>query len=309
MAAEIDSVTPRHLKLENAITEINKIMNQRIIAAIKNANPNSLENATETCDEESLYTELRKSIFQSYTASWGLKGYALDQQMRQLLTQYSYALSLNDSIYRDLNYIEAFSLNLKELSDVININGHLIGIDKMGHFFAEGWQYFELTQEQQTLKQAMDWGKQQEQGKFGYVTTGVFSFADLIANFNGWLFWNKVLLKNADPIKGGIANFFDRPYISCDINLIESMKQRRMIRLWAVNLSFDFSDYVDGAWDEGNNCNSYKDPIIENKVLERIKKVGFEFSCPYQVKHCINARNKYQKYAKYLLHPACLTRK
>ena len=41
MAAEIDSVTPRHLKLENAITEINKIMNQRIIAAIKNANPNS----------------------------------------------------------------------------------------------------------------------------------------------------------------------------------------------------------------------------------------------------------------------------
>ena len=26
-------------------------------------------------------------------------------------------------------------MNLKELSDVVNVNGYLIGLDKIGHFF------------------------------------------------------------------------------------------------------------------------------------------------------------------------------
>ena len=207
-AAEIDSVTPRKLKLDNSLAIINTIFNQRMQEAIQKANAQQddiednyedediEESENRFCDEEALYSELRKAIYQSYTASWGLKGYDLDLQLRRLLSRQSYSLSLNDSIYRDIDYLEGFSLNMKELSDVVNINGHLIGLDKIGHFFAEGWQYFELTEfENQNIEQALDWGKRQEAGKFGYSTTGIFSFADLIANFNGWRFWNKVLLR------------------------------------------------------------------------------------------------------------------
>ena len=39
-----------------------------------------------------------------------------------------------------------FSIKIKELSDVINVNNVIIRIDKISHFFAQGWQYFELTQ-------------------------------------------------------------------------------------------------------------------------------------------------------------------
>jgi hypothetical protein len=310
-AAEIDSVTPRKLKLENSLTMINTIVNQRLQQGIQKANSRQAYiqgiDAGNFCDQEVLYSELRKAIFQSFTASWGLKGYALDQQLRRLLARQSYSLSLNDSIYRDINYIEGFSLNLKELSDVININGHLVGIDKVGHFFAQGWQYFELTQfEGQNINQALERGRQQEAGKFGYSTTGIFSFADLVSNFNGWRFWNKILVKQDDPLKGALANFFNRPYVSCEIQFMASIKNKKITKAWQFNSQFNLSDYIDGAWDEANNCNSFADPIIEQKVTLRIKNVDPDFSCPYITKHCVEAKDKYGDYAKYVLHPSCL---
>ena len=320
-AAEIDSVTPRKLKLDNSLIMINATFNQRIQEGIQKANvqynnvgdpdidDDYYEDIAEDkyCDEEALYTELRKAIFQSFTASWGFKGFDLDKQLRELLAKQSYSLSLNDSIYTDINYIEGFSLNLKELSDVVNIDDHLIGLDKIGHFFAEGWHYYELTQDDDhTIDQALEWGETQEAGKFGYSTTGIFSFADLVANFNGWRFWNKVLLKEKDPLKGFIANFFNRPYASCDIQIMASIKSRKIIKAWEVNTRFDLSDYLDGAWDEGNNCNSYDDPIIEEKVTRRIKKVNSDFGCPFNVETCLEAQEKYDDYAKRVLHPHCL---
>jgi len=318
LAAEIDSVTPRKVKLENSLTLINNIINQRLQQGIQQANeeqvtveePEDFEDADEyqACDEELLYTELRKAVFQSFTASWGLKGYDLDLQMRSLLAKQSYSLSLNDSVYRDIDYIEGFSLNLKELSDIVNIDGHLIGLDKIGHFFAEGWQYFELTSfDGYEMEQALEWGRQREAGKFGYTTTGIFSFADLVANFNGWRFWNKVLLKEDDPLKGVLANFFNRPYVSCDIQVMASLRSKKIIKAWELNTRFDMSDYIDGAWDEGNNCNSYDDPVIEDKVMSRIKDVEPAFSCPYIPGHCLASQKKYGYYAKHVLHPYCLT--
>jgi hypothetical protein len=302
-AAEIDSVTPGNLSLDNSIDTINEIINQRIEEGIRKASEKDT-----FCDENTLYTELRKAIFQSLIVSWGLKGYELDKQLRVLLVRQSYSLSLNDSIYRDINYIEGLSLNLKELSDVVNINGHLVGLDKTGHFFAQGWQYFEMTdQDKETLDQAIAWGRQKEAGLFGYTTTGIFSFADLVANLNGWRFWNKVLLKQDDPLKGTIANFFDRPYVSCDIQIIDSIRNRKIIRAWEYESRFDLADYIDGAWDEGNNCNSYADPIIEEKVTARIRHVDPDYVCPLIAEHCMDAQDKYGYYAKYVLHPYCLT--
>ena len=177
----------------------------------------------------------------------------------------------------------------------------------MGHFFAQGWQYFELTQyDDRSIEQALEWGKLQEAGKFGYTTTGIFSFADLVANFNGWRFWNKVLLRGKDPLKGVFANFFDRPYITCDIQVITSIKNWKIVKAWEYNSRFDLSDYIDGTWDEGNNCNSYKDPAIEKKVILRIRDVSPGFTCPLIADYCLDAQNKYGYYAKHVLHPYCL---
>lgn len=310
-AAEIDSVTPRDQELNNSRALINEIFNERLEEGIQKANAklDDTENleGTEFCNEEILYTELRKAIFQSFTASWGLKGYALDQQLRELLAENSYSLEFDESIYRDISYLEGFSLNLKKLSDVVNVNGHLIGLDKMGHFFAEGWQYFELSEYKiSNLDHALAWGEKQEMGKFGYTTTGIFSYADLVANFNGWRFWNKVLLNNDDPLKGAVANFFSRPYVSCDVQLISSIKNRKIVKAWESNVQFDLADYLDGTWDEGNNSNRYADTDIREKVTTRIHEIDPNFTFPYDPEECVIAQKKYGIYGKRILHPQCL---
>lgn len=310
-AAEIDSVTPRDIELDNSLVLINEIFNQRIQEGIQksNARLDDIENLDddEFCDEEILYTELRRAIFQSFTASWGLKGYSLDQQLRSLLVNQSYSLELEDSIYRDISYLEGFSLNLKKLSDVVNINDQLVGLDKVGHFFAEGWQYFELSEyKTNNIDFALNWGEKQEAGKFGYTTTGIFSFADLAANFNGWRFWNKVLLHSEDPLKGRFAAFFDRPYVTCDVQIISSIKNRKIVKAWESNTQFDLADYIDGAWDEGNNCSKYANLSIAEKVTERIYAVNPNFNFPYAVDECVAAQKKYGVYAKRILHPRCL---
>lgn len=310
-AAEIDSVTPRRIYLDDSLEAINTIFNQRILEGVTKANErrDDIEDlATEEfCDEDILYTELRKSIFQSFTASWGLKGYDLDKQLQELLAEQSYSLSLNDSIYRDINYTEGFSLNIKGLSDVVRVNGHLVGLDKFGHFFAEGSKYFEITRRgDKNFQDAIQWGKEMEVGKFGYSTTGIFSFADLVANFNGWRFWNRVLGKNNDPLLGFWANLFDSPYVTCDIQIVSSIRHLKIVKAWEHNRKLDLSTYIDGAWDEGNNCNSYADPIIEKKVSLRIQEIDSQFECPFISQFCLEAREKYGKYSKQLLHPYCL---
>jgi len=310
--AEIDSVTPRGIDLKDSLQSLNTIINSRIQEGVDNANRSqaSFGNSPEegSCDEEILYRELRKSIYGTLTASWGLKGYSLDKQLRTLLAEQSYSLPLDESVYRDISYLEGFSLNLKELSDVVRIDGHLIGLDKIGHFFAEGWEYFEITHtKDSTLEEALQWGHDQEEGKFGYITTGIFSYADLVANLNGWRFWNTVLPGGTDPLKGWIANLFTSSYIGCGIQLVESIRSRTIVRAWTIKKNFNLMDYLDGTWDEGNNCVSYKDPEIEEKVLSRIKFIAPDYSCPVSPADCKKAVLRYGGYSKSILHPQCLT--
>ncbi len=316
-AAEVDSVTPRGRMLADVRSDLNTLFNQRIREGVKRANAqqetgpgNEYGGTTKhsACDEETLYTELRKALFQSFTASWGLKGYALDTQLRELLAGKSIALPLEDSIYRDIDYLEGASLNLKGLSHLVNLNGHLIGLDKLGHFFAEGWQYFEISNEEtQSLTHALAWGKQKEAGLFGSTTTGVFSFADLATNLDGWRFWNKVLLKKKDPLKNALGNLVNRPYISCDLQILDSIWQLRLVRAWEINTRFDISDYANAAWDEGINCNHYATPAIEAKVQARIHEIAPNFSCPISIQACQQARSRYRVYANEVLHPRCFT--
>lgn len=309
--AEIDSVTPRNIVLEDSRDAINMFINKRLQEGVDNANKPRVRFVQPTkedyCSEEILYQELRKAIFDSITASWGFKGYSLDTQLREHLAEKSFSIPLKDSVYRDISYAEGFSLKVKELSDVVNINGHLIGLDKIGHFAAEGWAYFEMTHmDNQTIEQAMQWGIEREEGEFGYTTTGIYSYADLAANFNGWRFWNNILRVRQDPLKGPLARLFSSAYVGCGIKIMESFRSGSLVYAWKVKKRFDLADYLDGSWDEANNCVSYKNKQIEDKVLARMKDVDPEFRCPASPEICQNAKDRYGSYAKYILHPACL---
>ncbi len=310
-ASEVDSVTTRGIFLEDSGADMDGLINKRIQQGIENANRRQDNyqrmDSDEFCNEEILYDELRKSIFDSFTASFGLKGYSLDRQLREILKDKTYELPLNESIYRDINLEEGISLNLKELTGAARVNGYLIGLDKIGHFFSEGWEYFDRVHfEGETLDVALSWGEMREKGVYGFSTTGIFSYADLVANFNGYRFWNRVLKTEKDPISPFYKNLLERPYVRCKLQIIDSVRYRKPVRKWQIDSLFNISDYIDGSWDEGINCNRYKTSVIAQKVQKRITEIAPDFHCPVEMDQCSEAQHRYGVFSLKLLHPACL---
>jgi hypothetical protein len=82
-----------------------------------------------------------------------------------------------------------------DLSPVIMAGGVLIGTDKLGHFLAQGFQYFERYQQLRGSNEAVRlaairaFGHAQEIGQLGLATGAIYSFADLASNWDGMLFF------------------------------------------------------------------------------------------------------------------------
>jgi len=76
--------------------------------------------------------------------------------------------------------------------------GIQMGVDKFGHFLNQGYEYYEkyqsdlLTQSSplMALKTVVEWGVSTEDGLFGMIVDGVYSNADLAANFAGFIFYS-----------------------------------------------------------------------------------------------------------------------
>lgn len=103
--------------------------------------------------------------------------------------------SLSNSIYRS-----AFSpLLLSFLFDspTVRLYGHYLGTDKIDHFFQQGHQYFELVRKNEAqgaggsaaVAAAVAHGVKQEHTYFGTLVSGVYSNADLAANYAGMKFY------------------------------------------------------------------------------------------------------------------------
>ncbi len=97
-----------------------------------------------------------------------------------------------------------------------------IGTDKLGHFFAQGYQLFEISVvEKKGDKAAFEKNIEWEKGKYGLATTGVFSYADNAANLAGLQFYKDLL---------------DDPFLTFDIKNYAS---------WKWNEELNTSDYSD----------------------------------------------------------------
>ncbi len=98
-------------------------------------------------------------------------------------------------------YLESIYLikpsNYVTLSPTIRMYGHEFGIDKLEHLFQQGHQYYERVNvavkdgkaRDEAVKKAIDWGKRTERTYYGILTSGVYSNADLFANYVGLKFY------------------------------------------------------------------------------------------------------------------------
>lgn len=83
------------------------------------------------------------------------------------------------------------------ISPTVKMYGASFGTDKVAHFFQQGYTYYKIYKRasakgasaNEAAKKAVDWGKFTERTYYGSLVGGVFSNADLFANYVGMQFY------------------------------------------------------------------------------------------------------------------------
>ncbi|MFM6927967.1 MAG: hypothetical protein ACKOX6_05850 [Bdellovibrio sp.] len=237
--AEVDNFTSKHLNLPDQAHALNRLANRYLDNAIVAVNK-----AGAGCNEEVLFQGL-KQVFANHS-----RGLLVKDILSQKHFPITY-LARKDSVYRDWKARDGYILASNRarvselaLSPLIKIGDRDVGVDKLEHMFGMGHKYYRAYYDKNTsidnvLSNGTLWEKTLLGGNM--LATGVFSYADLSANFNGMRFWNNMLLKS-DDILGSQYN--RGPYVQC----VDDQ--------WIVNKSkpIDFRDYVDESFDESVNC-------------------------------------------------------
>lgn len=119
------------------------------------------------------------------------------------------------------------------VAQTLKVNGVLVGSDKLGHFFSQGMKYFESHFLGESETEVMDRGRVNERLIFGQLTTGVYSNADLVANYEGYLFYRGLFEDGVVAGKPALVSWSGgRP---------------------RVTRAFDWADHVNDYWDEALN--------------------------------------------------------
>lgn len=123
----------------------------------------------------------------------------------------------------------------------IRVNGQLIGTDKLGHFMSQGrkfwWRWLRLHDEGLAAAHSAF----TERAIFGQMTTGDYSNADLVANYEGHRFYRSLFEDDITPGKPAIVRWRDGA--------------------WALQRGFDWSDHVNAYWDEALNPNHFDERL------------------------------------------------
>lgn len=297
-SAEIDSYKYMdHIKDSSSL--LNSRINSWLNLAISELNDNMIECPTNPDEAQDVY-----EIVQSYMATPFI-GHTIAVDLDEDLSHNMISRTpFHHSIYSDVNWLEGVSLNLKGLLGVMKIGNKRVGVDKLGHFFVEGFGFYKRAyiRNNASIEKAIEWGKFTERTYFGLTTTGIYSNADLVANFNGMRFWNMLFLFDKDPLEQTIrSSYFRKPFFTC----IDSK--------WHLNKRFSIRHFVDDSWDESLNCNNYDtETIKEEVILKEALSLGVYqvekqngLVCPRVTKDCEYEINKYGQYAKDLLHKYC----
>ena len=247
-----------------------------------------LNKKSHNCNERTLYRGL-KDFNILLKGSKFLRAIEKDKKIAKL------KIKVRESVYRDWSFMDSPAirgLNLvipSVFGEIVKVNGIPIGIDKFEHFFGYGYYYFNLHYfGKKDIKKALKFGLFMEYFNLGAYGTGVMSYGDLAANFNGMRFWNHILGKRKDILNQDLG-----PYVKC--------KDRK----WVVNKKIDWREYIDESFDEAINCSRFRKNIMADKVKERVRELklskGENQSCPLIPKKLEKMLKKYSQFSPYIL--------
>ena len=135
------------------------------------------------------------------------------------------------------------------VAPTIKVNGVHIGSDKLGHFLSQGRKFWRRYQRFGDEARAAEQSAYTERALFGQMTTGAYSNADLVANFEGYRFYRSLFDDDVVPGKPAILAWAGDH--------------------WVIQRPFTFADHVNDYWDEALNVNDY-DALLYPYMKQRL---------------------------------------
>jgi hypothetical protein len=132
----------------------------------------------------------------------------------------------------------------------IMIDGQLIGSDKLGHFLSQGRKFYFRYLNYRDETKVAGYSAYTERALFGQSTTGSYSNADLVANYEGYRFYRSLFEDEVIPGKPAILAWQGDH--------------------WVIQREFTWADHVNPYWDEALNVNDYDDlayPAMKERFL------------------------------------------
>ena len=155
----------------------------------------------------------------------------------------------HDSIYSGHPLYATRVAGLFGIGPTLKINDILVGTDKLGHFLSQGRKYYRRWVKLQDESKAAEHSAYTERAIFGQMTTGSYSNADLVANFEGYRFYRSLFEDDIIPGKPAILAWEDDH--------------------WIMQRPFDWADHVNDYWDEALNINHY-DVLLYSRMKTRL---------------------------------------
>lgn len=93
-----------------------------------------------------------------------------------------------------------FPIDYLTISSTVNIYDAQFGTDKIAHFFQQGYSYYQIYKRalakgftpDKAVERAVKWGQMTERAFYGTLVSGVYSNADLCANYAGMKFYQNL---------------------------------------------------------------------------------------------------------------------
>jgi hypothetical protein len=172
-----------------------------------------------------------------------LERFAMDSSEVERLSTPPY-----DSIYSGQPLIATRAAGLFGVGPTMKINQVLVGTDKLGHFLSQGHKFYRRWVRLGDESKAAEQSAYTERAIFGQMTTGSYSNADLVANYEGYRFYRSLFEDDVVPGKPALLAW-EKDH-------------------WIMQRTFDFADHVNDYWDEALNINNY-DVLLYSYMKER----------------------------------------
>jgi len=226
---------------EQAIEDSQNLLNKKVNLAIGNS-IDEIDDPQDTMKiVNRIYLELGGFSSRDKIEKWAMQSENVDRL----------DITSNDSIYADIPFWATRIGGLAGIGATIKLNGVLVGTDKLGHFFSQGRKFYIRWLQLNDVEMVAKKSAFTEKAVFGMLSTGIYSNADLVANYEGFRFYRGLFEADLLNNKPAILKWQDDH--------------------WIMQRPFVWSDYVNDYWDEALNINQYDSllyPYMHARLLE-----------------------------------------